>query len=206
MAPRGPDPEPAQSLDPVVIAVYQTLYSRYDNHTDLIWRVPSFILTAETLIFAGIFTITSRLAVGVLGVLGALISFVGLLTMRRFDLSALVDRSLLDIYEARLLHQVQADHAGKPWPQLAHGMRLPERLKSLAREQGLPEGSNPRGIFYGSSRNDIAGRAATAIDRLIVVRFPSSGGWYVLLALLGVVSLAWGILFAAGIVGTSLHH
>ena len=196
-----------READPAVLAIYQTLWARYDNHTDLIWRVPAFILTADTLIFAGIFTINSRLAVGVLGCLGALISFVGLFTMRRFDLSALVDRSLLDIYEQRLLDRVDvAGSSDRPWPRLAHGTRFPDRVRILAAEQGLPAGSIPRGIFYGGTRNSKLGRTAQAIDRLVVSRFPSSGGWYALLALVGIVSLAWGVLFATGIVGVSLHH
>src|ERR1700677_4116213 len=131
-----------EPVDPAIIAIYQTLYARYDNHTDLIWRVPSFILTAEALVFAGIFTISSRMAVGVLGSLGAIIAFVGLLTMRRFDLSALLDRNLLDIYEERLFSLAEAAKStGKPWPRLAHGTRFPDRIRLLAVEQGRPPGS-----------------------------------------------------------------
>jgi hypothetical protein len=176
-----PIEEPA---DPVIIAVYQTLYARYENHTDKIWLIPSLILAAETLLFAGVFAISSRLAVGVLGVLGFVIAFVGLMTMRRFDLSALLDRNLLDIYEERLLGLVKSvKTTEKPWPRLAHGIRFPDRIKHLAVEQGLPPGSMPRGVFYGGSARGMPKRIAQATDRLVMARFPSSGGWYALLAL-----------------------
>ena len=41
----------------VLIAVYQALVARRGSSLDLVWRVPAFVLTAETLIYAGLFVI-----------------------------------------------------------------------------------------------------------------------------------------------------
>ena len=118
----GSDEHPQESE--VLIAVYQALVARLGTSLDLVWRVPAFVLTAETLIYAGLFVIKARLALAVLGALGALIAGIGAATMRRAQLSSKVDERLLDWYEEKLLVSQREFR-------LHHGEKFRDRVEAL---------------------------------------------------------------------------
>jgi hypothetical protein len=155
----------------VLIAVYQALVARHGISLDLVWRVPAFVLTAETLIYAGLFVIKLRLALAVLGALGALIAGIGAATMRRAQLSSKVDERLLDWYEENLLVS-QRDFL------LHHGEKFRDRVKAL--NEALER--EPMKINW--------------IDRSVVLKLTQGGPaviWVFLLLLLGIgaLILAW---------------
>jgi len=104
---RRASPEPVstgQQRDTgVLVAVYQALIVQQSNHFDLLWRVPAFVLTVETFIYAGIIVITSKQAIVVLCLLGLLTAVFGAMTMRRAQLAVNMDNYLLDWYEGKLL-------------------------------------------------------------------------------------------------------
>ena len=156
----------------VLIAVYQALIARHGTSLDLVWRVPAFVLTAETLIYAGLFVIKLRLALAVLGALGALIAFLGAMTMRRAHLSAKVDDHLLDWYEERLLSDREF--------RLHHSERIRERVKDLPEVSGL-EPLNIRWIDRGVLRGTKGGTAVI---------------WMFLLLLLGIGAILLAVILA----------
>lgn len=196
--------------DASAVAVYQTLFLRYQSNTDLQWRVPSFVVTAEAFVFAGLFTLNSKAAVMLLGLLGFLLAIGGSLTMRRLELAAILDRGLLDIYETRLLPQSNIpqsniDHGTvQPWPALLHVNRLPNRAELLARVQQKETDSGMDsiipGLFYGSSVKGRLGRLLRFLDRAVLVAFPPSLWWFLLLATIGLAALGWStyVVFLTG--------
>jgi hypothetical protein len=109
----------------VLIAVYQALVARQCDRLDLLWRVPAFVLTVETFIYAGIIVITPTLAIVVLSFLGFFTAVFGAMTMRRAQLASNIDEYLLDWYEGELLG------SGQETFRLHHGMSLRERAESL---------------------------------------------------------------------------
>lgn len=163
----GDQPQESEAL----IAAYQALVARHGTSLDLVWRVPAFVLTAETLIYAGLFVIKLRLALAVLGALGTLIAGIGAATMRRAQLSSKVDEHLLDLYEEKLLVTQQEFR-------LHHGEKFRDRVKAL---------------------NDALEREPMKInwiDRCIVLKLTQGGPaviWIFLLLLLGIgaLILAW---------------
>jgi hypothetical protein len=112
----------------VFIAVYQTLAVRRGGHLDLLWRVPAFVLTAETFIYAGIFVITPKQAIVVLGLLGIATAVLGAMTMRRAHLAGNVD-----------------DHDRQPRTQPANP-RLGASASSSAVHTGRPADSLPSAL------------------------------------------------------------
>ncbi len=122
----GERPQDAEAL----IAVYQALVARRGTSLDLVWRVPAFVLTAETLIYAGLFVIKPGIATAILGILGVLVAFFGAMTMRRAQLSGKIDSYLLDWYEKELLR-------GRPQFLLHHSQTFHEQRELLLAE--IPE-------------------------------------------------------------------
>jgi hypothetical protein len=162
----------------VRIAAYQALVARHGSSLDLIWRVPVFVLTAETLIYAGLFVIKLRLALAVLGALGTLIAFLGAMTMRRAHLSAKVDDYLLDWYEEKLLVSQQEFR-------LHHSERLRDRVKDLPKVSGqepLKIRWVDRGVLKGT-------KGGTAVI------------WIFLLLLLGIGAILLSVILAVNLPG-----
>lgn len=136
---------------------------------DLVWRVPAFVLTAETLIYAGLFVIKLRLAIAVLGALGAAIASFGAMTMRRAHLSTKVDDDWLDWYEEKLLISYKEFR-------LHHGEHLRDReaLNKVLRWEPLKR------------------ERFNWIDRCVVLRATKGGSaviWIFLLLLIGIGAL-----------------
>ena len=130
LAPREPESAGLHQDPGVVLAVYQTLAARRSSHADVLWRVPAFVLTAETFVYAGLLIITPRQAIIVLGLLGVLTALFGAITMRRAQLAAGIDDDLLDWFEDRMLGPERQKY------RLHHAASFDRRANELAKLQG----------------------------------------------------------------------
>lgn len=153
------------------LAVYGTLVSRYMSNVDLTWRMTGNVFVLEALIFAGLAAFREPSILIALGIFGLLVGVAGAATMRRCELASILDRVLLDKYEAALF-------AGRVPPVLTldHTKRLPDRLAALDRREAQE-------VFYGGSRHRWPFRVAGWFDRRLMLYFPASL-WWVFLSLL----------------------
>jgi len=159
------------------LVLYSNLFLRYDSNTDLQWRVPATVMTVESFVYLGLVTVAHNdTARWCLAILGALLAVIGAASMRRIELTALADRALLDIYEHELDFGL---------PVLPHRMRFNRRLEELRRLQTASgeiavDAKFPHGVFYGTSKQNLAGRLVVWMDRQFVKfhpRLPGSSSW-----------------------------
>lgn len=104
----------------VLLAIYAVLNSRYESNTTLQWQIPIYAFTAQAALLAGLIASRGETSVG-LGWLAFAVGFVGILVMRRIELTARWDRQLLSKFEDYLLG------ANSPW-RLLHDDSFPARL------------------------------------------------------------------------------
>ena len=111
--------------------VYQALMARYASNTTVVWQIPSLGLTAQAFLIGAASQISGRIATEF--ILAAAILGIGAVTIlvsQRIELLCLVDRQMIDRFEAELLTG-RNEHL-----RLLHGVDIWERERRL----GLPTG------------------------------------------------------------------
>ncbi len=109
-----------------LIAIYSTLFARYNANVALQWQIPTLAMTAQSFVIGASAASVNYLAVQIaLSFAICAIGFGSVLIMRRIELSAFMDRPMLDRYEQLLV-------AGSGIPLLHHGGRIADREVAYA--------------------------------------------------------------------------
>jgi hypothetical protein len=130
IAPDAASGEAKTTPNEAIIAIYSVLANRYNANIALQWQIPTLSLTAQSFVIAASATSVDYLSVQVaLSVAICAIGIGSVLIMRRIELTAFMDRPMLDRYEELLV-------ANSIVPPLHHGGRIPDREAVFAGHLG----------------------------------------------------------------------
>lgn len=146
------------------------------------------VITVEGAVYAAIFVASPRPAIWVIAAVGLVVAWLGMLTMRRHQISALVDGGYLNLFEQRL-----SDGDTDDLPLQQHQTRLPERVQWLAGHR--IGGKTPRIFYIGPGPHRLS-HLLQRLDEFFATRFSSAEVWLGILPLIGVAAPVFALFSA----------